>query len=59
MSTLSIQQAHKSANKLNASLRVAGYMAIALLAALLLGTLLSSGNWTLPTDPVIAASFTA
>lgn len=59
MTTLSIQQDHKTENKLSAGLQVTGYLAIALLTALLLGSLLSGSDWTLPTDPVIAASFTA
>jgi hypothetical protein len=59
MTTLSIRQSRNTGNKFRASIQVASYMGIALLSALLLGTLLSGSNWTLPVDPVAAANFTA
>lgn len=59
MATLSIKQQHHGIDKLGATAKVAAYMGIALLAALLFGLLLTGADWTLPMDPVIAASFTA
>ncbi|HWV18475.1 MAG TPA: hypothetical protein VNZ68_07870 [Rhodocyclaceae bacterium] len=59
MATLTIKQALARNDKLHTTLRVAGYIGIALLLALMLGVLLSGGDWTLPMDPAVAASFTA
>lgn len=58
MTTLSIKHDAHTQVKLRAAFKVAAYVCIALLAALLLGTLLST-DWTLPMDPTIAATFTA
>lgn len=59
MATLTIKQTPARNDKLRTTLRVAGYIGAALLLALMLGVLLSGGDWTLPMDPAVAASFTA
>ena len=56
METLSIRATPHAPQTL--VLKVLGGIATALVAALLLGALLG-GDWTLPMEPAIAATFTA
>lgn len=58
MATLTIKRAPARNDKLRTTLRGAGYIGVALLLALMLGVLLG-GDWTLPMDPTVSASFTA
>ncbi len=59
MATRSIRQTHDARHTRIAILKVASGMGFALLLALTFGVLLAGGDWTLPMDPAVAASFTA